>query len=84
VAQGEHIHAETSVEPGGAPPFVSCASCGERIGVYERLCYELPDRSLAVSGLLSLPDDVMRLDGRVRWFHVACAPPRGHLRVVED
>jgi len=84
VSRNQYAYAENGAERGDAPAFDCCASCGERIGIYERLLYELPDRSLVLSGLLSVPASVKRLGGRVRYFHAACAPPRAHLHAVED
>ncbi len=57
-----------------------CERCGERIGTYERLAYELPDGSVATSGLLVLPEEARRPEHRARLFHLACRPvlpPRG-------
>jgi hypothetical protein len=82
VRHGNPAYADFGDTGEGVRSLVRCRSCGERIGIYERLAYELPDRTLVPSGLLGLPDDVKRLGDRVRYFHAACAPPQ--LRVVED
>jgi hypothetical protein len=82
VLQEHPAYADFGDERGGVRSIVRCRSCGERIGIYERLTYELPDRTLVPSGLLGLSDDVKRLGDRVRYFHAACSPP--WLRAVED
>lgn len=49
-----------------------CAACGERVGVYERIRVELPDRTVITTSLASL-DGERRLVRRV--WHIDCDTP---------
>ena len=54
-------------------PFLLCAGCGERIGIYEPLWCELPDGTLGSSSYLNLSCEQRR--GRSRFWHLGCLAP---------
>ncbi len=58
------------VDEDQSPASPSCAACGDRIGVYERVHREDPDGTLTPTSLLADGSD-----GRVarRYFHIDCA-----------
>jgi len=54
-------------------PFLLCAGCGDRIGIYELLWCELPDGTLGSSSYLNLGCEQRR--GRSRCWHLGCLAP---------
>ena len=54
-------------------PFLLCAACGDRIGMYEPLWCELPDGALGSSSYLNLSCEQRR--GRSRFWHLGCLAP---------
>ena len=54
-------------------PFLLCAACGDRIGMYEPLWCELPDGALGSSSYLNLSCEQRR--GRSRLWHLGCLAP---------
>jgi hypothetical protein len=54
-------------------PFLLCAACGDRIGMYEPLWCELPDGTLGLSSYLNLSCEQRR--GRSRLWHLGCLAP---------
>ena len=54
-------------------PFLLCAGCGDRIGMYEPLWCELPDGALGSSSYLNLSCEQRR--GRSRFWHLGCLAP---------
>jgi hypothetical protein len=55
--------------------FLRCAACGERIGVYEPLWWELPDGSIVDSALLALRKDARSGHAHSRFYHHGCLAP---------
>ena len=54
-------------------PFLLCAACGDRIGMYEPLWCELPGGALGSSSYLNLSCEQRR--GRSRLWHLGCLAP---------
>jgi hypothetical protein len=54
-------------------PFLLCAACGDRIGMYEPLWCELPGGALGSSSYLNLSCEQRR--GRSRFWHIGCLAP---------
>jgi hypothetical protein len=53
-------------------PFLHCAYCAGRIGVYEQLWMQLPDGMLKASSFPNLTEE-QRRNGK--FFHVGCPAP---------
>ena len=53
-------------------PFLHCACCGDRIGIYERLWWQMPDGSIVPSAFLPMRSSPEFRDGSSRHFHAAC------------
>ena len=73
--QWRRLSADTERLLGGVmtEPFLLCAGCGERIGMYEPLWCELPGGALGSSSYLNLSCEQRR--GRWRCWHVGCLAP---------
>ena len=56
-------------------PVLTCAGCGDRIGVYEPLWWEQPDGSITDAALLALGQDARSGRVRSRFYHHGCLPP---------
>ena len=52
--------------------FITCAHCGERIGVYEPLHMERPDGGVFRTSYLNLTSEELR--ARPRLWHLWCLP----------
>jgi hypothetical protein len=64
------------------PSIERCARCGDRIGVYEPLCWERADGSRATSSLAAMDRRGDRPPHDARVFHLACAAPARPLRAA--
>jgi hypothetical protein len=60
---------------GESLPFLMCAHCGDRIGVYEHAWLEHPDGSLQASSFLNIEEHLRRSSAKVRFFHLGCLAP---------
>jgi len=54
-------------------PFLLCAACGDRIGIYEPIWCEWPDGTLASSSYLNLSRE--QRCARARCWHLGCLAP---------
>ncbi|MGZ4201261.1 MAG: hypothetical protein ACXVRH_04285 [Thermoleophilaceae bacterium] len=56
----------------GAWPFLHCDRCGDRIGIYERLWWRMPDGSIVSSAFLPMRSSREFGDESSRHFHDTC------------
>ena len=59
----------------GQSPFLQCATCGDRIGVYEPIWPEFGDGTLHRSSYLNL--DAYPAHDPSRLWHLDCLSPQG-------
>jgi hypothetical protein len=56
-------------------PFLSCARCRDRIGIYEQLWWHLPDGSIVPSAFLPMSLAAYHLRLGSRFYHRECLAP---------
>ena len=57
------------------PAFLTCAHCGDRIGTYEPVCWQRPDGTEIVTGLLAIKEQLDETGCGSRVLHLGCAAP---------